>query len=92
MGTPAIIAFGLFVIYTGQQAIGAYVVLTGINYIPLVIYTVAIIRAGSAKEEIKEGMAADQHYVRKYSTQQLMIFVPLLIVLLAVVQELRGEG
>ena len=99
VGTPAIIAFGLFVIHTGQQVIGAYLLLTGINYVPLLTYAILIVRAGSAAREIEAGMAADRHYVRKYSTQQLMIFVPLLVLLLAVKQELtshreenKGEG
>jgi hypothetical protein len=48
---------------------------------------VVIVRAESAASEIKEGMAADRHYVRKYCTQQLMIFVPLLVLLLAARQE-----
>jgi hypothetical protein len=88
VGTPAIMAFGLFLGYTGQLALGVYFLLTGINYIPLLAYAVVIVRAGTAAEEIKEGMSADRHYVRKYSTQQLMVFVPLAILLLAVEQEL----
>jgi hypothetical protein len=88
VGTPAIIAFGFFLAYTGQLALGVYFVLSGTNYIPLLAYAILIVRAGTAAEEIKEGMAADKHYVRKYSTQQLMVFVPLAILLLAIKQEL----
>lgn len=91
VGTPAIIAFGLFVIHTGPQILGAYVLLTGINYVPLLTYAVVIVRKGSAAKEIEAGMAKDRHYVRKYSTQQLMIFVPLLILLLALEQELTKD-
>ena len=88
VGTPAIIAFGLFVIYTGQSALGVYLVLTGINYVPVLTYAIVIVRAGTAAKEIEQEMSADRHYVRKYSTQQLIIFIPLAVVLLAVRQEM----
>jgi hypothetical protein len=92
VGTPGIIAFGLFVIYTGQQIIGGYLVLTGINYIPLLVYALVIVRGKSAAEEIKGGMSADRHYVRKYSTQQLIIFVPLAVLMLAAKQEVTKQA
>jgi len=91
VGTPAIIAFGRFVIHSGRQVLGAYVLLTGINYVPLLIYAAAIVRAGSAAKEIEAGMDSDRHCVRKYSTQQLMIFVPPLVLFLAVKQELTKQ-
>ncbi len=91
VGTPAILAFGFFVVYSGQLPIGTYILLSGLNYVPLLIYAVTIVRAGTAKEEIAEGMAADRHYVRKYSTQQLLIFVPFVVILLAAQQELRKQ-
>jgi len=92
VGTPAIIAFGLFVIYTGQHVLGAYVLLTGINYVPLLVYALLIVKARSAAKEIEGGMSVDRHYVRKYSTQQLFIFVPLTVLFLAVGQELTKQS
>jgi hypothetical protein len=88
VGTPAILAFGLFVALTGQQLIGAYLLLAGIKYIPLLIYAIVIVRAGTAESEIAEGMSQDRHYVRKYSTQQFLLFVPFAVLLLVVKQEL----
>jgi hypothetical protein len=90
VGTPAIIALGLLVVFTGQPALGAYVVLTGINYVPLLIYAFMIARAGSAAMEIAAGMTSDRHYVRKYSIEQLMIFIPFAVISLALIQELTG--
>jgi hypothetical protein len=46
------------------------------------------VRAGSASREVADGLSQDKHYVRKYSTQQLLIFVPLAVILLAAAQEL----
>jgi len=92
VGTPAILAFGLFVAYTGQGLIGAYILLTGVNYVPLLAYATVIVRAGTAKFEIAEEMASDRHYVRKYSTQQLLVFIPFAVLLLAVAQELKKQA
>jgi hypothetical protein len=91
-GTPAIIAVGLFLIRSGQPSMGAYLVLTGINYVPLLVYAVLVVRARTAAEEIQDGMSADRHYVRRYSVQQLLIFVPLAVFLLAVWQELARDS
>jgi len=37
---------------------------------------------------VADGLSQDRHYVRKYSTQQLLIFVPFTVVLLAAAHEL----
>ncbi len=92
VGTPGIIVLGLLVAHAGQQALGAYLVLTGLNYIPLLAYAITIARTGTASKEIAEGMTSDSHYVRRYSTQQLIIFIPLAVVRLALWQELNKEN
>jgi len=88
VGTPAILAVGGYLAATGQPVLGVYLLLTGINYIPLLIHAVLIVREGTAAQEVAGGLARDKHYVRKYSTQQLLIFVPFAVILLAVFQEL----
>ena len=72
VGTPAILAVGGFLAATGQPVLGLYLLLTGINYVPLLIYAALIARAGSAEREVASGLSQDAHYVRKYSTQQLL--------------------
>jgi len=89
VGTPAILAVGGFLAATGQPILGVYLLLTGINYFPLLVYAVLIARAGTARDEVAGGLSQDKHYVRKYSTQQLLIFVPFAVILLAAAQELR---
>ena len=87
VGTPVIIAVGLFLMATNASyVLGLYLLLTGVNYIPLLAFAAVIARAGSADEEVERGLANDRHYVRKYSTQQLLIFVPLAVIALAVAQ------
>ena len=73
---------------TGQPYLGTYLLFTGINYVPLLIYAVLIARGGTARTEVQDDLSQNKHYVRKYSTQQLLIFLPLAVMLLAVAQEL----
>jgi hypothetical protein len=89
IGTPAIIAVGLGLMFTGPFVLGLYLFLTGINYVPFLFYSVIIVRAMTAENEVAYGLANDKHFNRKYSTQQLMIFIPLAIILLTVIQELK---
>jgi hypothetical protein len=87
LGTPAIILFGSWLMLSGPFFIlGLYLVLIGLNYVPLLLYAITIARKGSAKTEV-EGLANDKHYIRKYGLQQLMILVPLAILIIALVQE-----
>ena len=88
VGTPAILAVGGFLAATGQLVLGVYLLLTGINYVPLLVYAALIVRAGHGRREVADGLSQDRHYVRKYSTQQLLIFVPFAVFLLAAAQEL----
>ncbi|MDA4115004.1 MAG: hypothetical protein OK442_00440 [Thaumarchaeota archaeon] len=88
LGTPAILAVGGYLALTGQLVLGLYLFLTGVNYVPLVVYAVLIVRAGLATREVADELSRDRHYVRKYSTQQLLIFIPFAVVLLAAAQEL----
>ena len=90
VGTPAILAIGAYLMYTGPFILGAYLLLTGMNYVPLLAYAIMIIRGGSAKEEVAYYMSNDKHIVRKYSIQQLLLFLPLIVLLLSVSQEARG--
>jgi hypothetical protein len=92
VGTPAILAVGGYLATAGQPALGVYLLLTGINYIPALIYAILIVRAGTANSEVAAGLSQDKHYVRKYGTQQLLIFIPFAIILLAAAQELKVES
>ena len=89
LGTPAIIAVGLVLAFTNAFLLGLYLFLTGINYVPLLVYAAVIVQAKSADAEVSYGLEHDPHYNRKYSTQQLIIFVPLSILALTAYQELQ---
>ena len=63
--------------------LGLWMMSVAVNYIPLFIYAVLIARSGTAKEE---GQPELDH-VKRYSIQQAIIFIPFLVVLLAIIQE-----
>jgi uncharacterized membrane-anchored protein len=88
IGTPAILVVGAALTSAGVTALGLYLFLTGLNYIPLLYYALVIVRRGTAGAEVSEYMAQNRHLVRKYSVQQLLLFVPMLVTGLAVWQEL----
>jgi hypothetical protein len=68
-----------------QIGLGIWLVCIGINYIPLFIYAVLIALGGTVKEE---GQPENAN-ARKYGIQQAVILIPLLVVILALVQEGR---
>jgi hypothetical protein len=44
LGTPVILAIGIALILAGPLTLGVYLLLTGVNYVPLLVYTVVIVR------------------------------------------------
>jgi hypothetical protein len=92
LGAPGIMAIGASFMLTCRYFIfGLYLFLTGVNYLPALVYAIVIYRKGSAKSEVEYGLAHDKHYVRKYSLQQFIIFIPLAVVIIAVIQELGHQ-
>jgi hypothetical protein len=74
---------------TGQigfgTTLGFWLIGIAANYVPLFIYAVLIARAGTAKAEGEPEIA----HARRYGLQQVIILVPLLVVIVALVQERR---
>jgi hypothetical protein len=62
---------------------GVWLVGIAANYIPMLLYAVSLARAGTAKAEAQPEMAN----VKRYSLQQAMLLVPLLVCIVALVQE-----
>jgi hypothetical protein len=79
------IRVGLFgIVQVGwQTALGFYLVSIAANYIPLFIYAVLIAKGGSVKEEGQPELV----HAKRYGIQQVIILVPLLVVILALLQE-----
>lgn len=87
------VALGTFVLYRGtsftQLALGLYFMSLGINYIPMLIYAIAITRAKSARAEMGDELNDNGQAMTKYRRQSVLLLVPLLVPIVALVQERR---
>jgi membrane protein implicated in regulation of membrane protease activity len=64
--------------------VGLYLLFTGVNYLPLLVYAIIISRSNSAEDEAESELQDKS----KYNKQQFLVFVPLLVFILGVKQEL----
>jgi hypothetical protein len=78
------IATGLAGSYV-SLVLGFYLALIGVNYLPLLVYAVIISKKNSAQNEAE----SELQNMSKYNRQQFLIFVPLLVLLVVVKQELN---
>src|SRR5579863_3053695 len=87
------VALGAFVLHRGhsfwQFVLGAYLLLLGINYVPMLAYAVAITSGKSAKAEMGDELNDPRRAMAKYRRQSVLLLVPLLVPLLALVRERR---
>ncbi len=65
--------------------LGLWLVGIAANYVPLLIYAIAIARGGTAQQEGQPELAQ----VKRYGIQQMIILIPFLVVVVALVQENR---
>jgi hypothetical protein len=70
--------------------IGCFFLGLALNYMPLLLYVMSIVRRKSAYQEVAFELAHKDLYVRKYMLQTfILLLVPLIPALLAVYQELH---
>jgi hypothetical protein len=72
-----------------KLVLGAYFLCLALNYVPMLLYAIALARSKSARQEVAAEMPAKGKYPLKYAVQQLLLVVPLAIPLLALGQEMR---
>ena len=72
-----------------QRALGVYLILLGIDYVPLLIYSVVIFRKKSAREEVADELVHREKIGSRYFPQTFLLLIPLVVPFLAVFQELR---
>jgi hypothetical protein len=70
---------------------GAYLLSLGINYLPLLMYAIAIVRAGSAEAGMPVNSNDRQRMFRRYRRQSLWLLVPLVVPILAIRQEWQAR-
>jgi hypothetical protein len=77
-------ALGVFVLVrehgsAAQIVLGLYLISLGVNYIPMLIYAIAITRARSARAELGGELDNKPVTMAKYRRQSLWLLVPLVV-------------
>jgi hypothetical protein len=70
----------------GGTAFGAYLLCIGINYVPLLLHAISLVRHGTAKQEIADEMSEKRLMFRKYRRQSFLLLLPLVVPILAIIQ------
>lgn len=70
----------------GLTSFGGYLLLLGVNYIPMLLHAIDLARFRSAFSEITDELSERRVAFRKYRRQSLYLLVPLVVPLLAILQ------
>jgi len=84
-------ALGVFVLLRGhgslvQVVLGLYLISIGINYVPMLIYAIAITKANSARAELGSELDDKGAAMAKYRRQSLWLLVPLSVPVVVITQ------
>lgn len=60
-----------------------------LNYLPLLLYAIAIARSRSAAQEVAFELEHKEMYTRKYTLQSLWLLLPLVVPVMAIFQEMK---
>lgn len=60
-----------------------------LNYVPLLLYAISIVRRKSAQIEVALELEQKAFYARKYTFQSLLLLLPLIVPILVIYQEMR---
>jgi hypothetical protein len=87
LGVALSIGLGLFVIFRShsswQTVLGVYLICLGIDYVPMLAYTVSIGSREHARAEIADELTDRHKAMSKYRRLSLLLLVPLLVPALA---------
>jgi xanthine/uracil/vitamin C permease (AzgA family) len=87
LGVPVPMILGASLVSRGFLTLGVYLFTLGINYVPPLVYAVALRNDHSKVVNTKDPDV--RRLNRKYSTQQFLIFIPFFIVMLDIIQRRR---
>jgi hypothetical protein len=95
LAVSGLMAVGILTLRAGIQrfhsarmiAFGAYLLLLGMNYVPLLLHAIDMARHGTAGEEIADEPGDKRAAFSKYRRQSLLLLLPLVVPAAAVVQE-----
>ena len=101
LGVFGSVALGFVIAYPGfsdgrftftQLLVIGYMLFIALNYAPLLLYAISIVRRRSAQEEVAFELAHKEHYARKYTGQSFLLLLPLVVPVLAIYQEWQKRG
>lgn len=73
--------------------VGCYLLGVALNYVPLLLYAISIVRHTSTQQEVAYELAHKHASARKYTLQTTaLLLVPLVLLLLAVYQEVHRRS
>jgi hypothetical protein len=85
LGAVVLVGYGGWLAFTPgtpvDLALGAYLMAIGVNYVPLSLYALALIRPGALDAELAGVDTGPE--LRRYSVLQFWVFVPLALVVMA---------
>lgn len=88
---PALLGIGFFAFEANRSpeiaALAVYLLCLGLNYVPLLTYSMLIRTDPAAREEAAFELEHQDIYRTRYGVQQLLILVPFSILILTIVQE-----
>lgn len=77
------VSLGIFVLFRGhsvwQVVLGAYLICLGINYVPMLAYTVSIGGKQNAQAELADELTEKRKAMSKYRRVSVLLLVPLLV-------------
>jgi hypothetical protein len=81
-------ALGIFVLLRSHSAmtlaLALYLISLGINYVPMLVYAVAITKSDSALAEIGDELDDKRRAMAKYRRQSILLLIPLLVPIVSV--------
>lgn len=80
-------ALGIFVLLRGhsiwQLALGFYLICLGINYVPMLLYAVAVANRENARAEMGDELNDSRQAMAKYRRQSIFLLAPLLVAIVS---------
>jgi len=99
LGVFGCAALGIFSLYFGlfhgpnhslfAVVIGCFLLWIALNYVPLLIYAISIVRHKSAHQEVAYELEHKDKYAKKHTFQSTLLLIPLAVPTLAAYQELQ---
>ena len=71
---------------------GYFLLWIALNYVPLLMYAISIVRNKSARQEVAYEIEHKDIYMRKYRRQSTILLIPLAVPALAIYQELQKRS